>query len=146
MTTYTICILLLLYNDSAIDLQTHYNLGWLLCYICLAYFAFNTIVSVFYSVKLLLLLCRQSYARVKGLKFKTEVKTIMEKLGEEINSARNLSDKTELAKVFLLHPESAADPLAKHQKKWFVPESISIESIFQSVYDDMGYQVELRSV
>ena len=72
-------MLLLLYSD-AVDSATCYSLGWTLCYICLGYVVFNTIVIVFYSARLLWLLCRRMYAKKRGLKLRMEVKVVMKKL------------------------------------------------------------------
>ena len=62
---YTLCVILMLFNGT-VDAQIRYHLGWVLCYICLAYIVLNSIVILFYSARLIRLLFRHKYPKKRS--------------------------------------------------------------------------------
>lgn len=58
ITIYMICVMLLLFSGF-VDTDTRHNIGWALIGLCISYVVFNTIVSLYYSARLLILFCKR---------------------------------------------------------------------------------------
>ena len=58
ITIYIICVMLLLFSGF-VDSAMRYNIGWALIGLCITYVVFNTIVSLYYSARLLILFCKR---------------------------------------------------------------------------------------
>ena len=76
--------MILLLFSSVVETEIRNNLGWVLICLCVAYVIFNTIVSVFYSAKLLCLFIKRQMMLNKHRNLQKETKPMAYKVSDDL--------------------------------------------------------------